>query len=210
MKFDRNQAIQAALQLLDDEGLEKLTIRALGSSMAIQGPSLYYYFPSKRVLLDAMADAIVASAVDRLLRKQPDPLTAEHVAREFRRAMLDYRDGAQVVSGSYSPTPNVLQLSEMLLGVFLRHGMARKRAVDATFNLTYFVQGFVLEEQSFIHQWGGTRNTVDKASGARQFEEALGAGYPHLTMCLDEILAADFDARFEFGLETFISKVRRT
>jgi TetR/AcrR family tetracycline transcriptional repressor len=52
--------VRAALTLLDEVGLEGLTMRRLATALKIQAPSLYWHFPNKQALLDGMADAIFA------------------------------------------------------------------------------------------------------------------------------------------------------
>src|SRR5260370_28603336 len=54
--------VQAALTLLDEVGLEGLTMRRLATALKIQAPSLYWHFPNKQALLDGMADAIFGVA----------------------------------------------------------------------------------------------------------------------------------------------------
>jgi AcrR family transcriptional regulator len=49
--------VEAALQLIDDEGLEALTMRALGQRLGVEAMALYYYFPNKAALLEAVAAA---------------------------------------------------------------------------------------------------------------------------------------------------------
>jgi TetR/AcrR family tetracycline transcriptional repressor len=202
MRVDRDKALAGALQLLNEVGLEKLTMRALGSALNVQAPSLYYYFPSKRALLDAMTDAIVAPVISQLEGTQLEKTQPADIAHAFRQAMLNYRDGALVVSGSYGATPNVLKFTDMLLGLFLQYGLPRKRAVDATFNLIYYVQGFVLEEQSFMQQWGTQEQTGARDLASNSFKKSLSTDYPNLRECMNSILEANFDARFAFGLET--------
>jgi len=50
--------VRAALTLLDEVGLEGLTMRRLATALKIQAPSLYWHFPKKQALLDGMADDI--------------------------------------------------------------------------------------------------------------------------------------------------------
>ncbi|MGH8085390.1 MAG: TetR/AcrR family transcriptional regulator C-terminal domain-containing protein [Lysobacter sp.] len=201
MKVDREMALAAALKLLDETGLEKLTMRSLGAALGIQAPSLYHYFPSKRVLLDAMADAIVAPVVQRFDTGRPEDLRMADMAREFRKALARYRDGAQVVSGSYGATPSVLKFADLLLGVFIRHGLDDAAALHATFNLAYYVQGFVVEEQAFLEQWGAVERDAERHMAAHSLEQKISADYPYLRRCLPALLAADFDTRFEAGLD---------
>ena len=44
--------VQAALDLLDETGMDGLTVRALASRLGVQAPALYWHVPSKQALLD--------------------------------------------------------------------------------------------------------------------------------------------------------------
>lgn len=210
MKVDREMALAAALKLLDEAGIEKLTMRSLGAALGIQAPSLYHYFPSKRALLDAMADTIMAPVVQRFDSADPGDLELADMAREFRKALARYRNGALVVSGSYAATPSVLKFADILLGVFIRRGLDNATALHAVFNLACYVQGFVVEEQAFLQQWGAVEHGALRQKEAWSLEGKITTDYPHLRQCLPTLLAADFDTRFELGLEVQLCSLNKT
>lgn len=53
--ISREQAVRTALDLLDDVGLDGLTLRALAARLDVQAPALYWHFTGKQDLLDEMA-----------------------------------------------------------------------------------------------------------------------------------------------------------
>ncbi len=55
--LSRERIITAALELVDAEGLEGLTMRALGRRLGVEAMAIYHYFPNKSALLEAMATA---------------------------------------------------------------------------------------------------------------------------------------------------------
>ncbi|PZR71867.1 MAG: TetR family transcriptional regulator, partial [Stutzerimonas stutzeri] len=52
--------IEAAFRLLDESGIEGVSLRKLACNLGIRAPSLYWHFKSKQALIDAMADAMIA------------------------------------------------------------------------------------------------------------------------------------------------------
>ena len=58
-KLDRQSVIRAALDLLNDVGADGLTTRKLAERLHVQQPALYWHFRNKRVLLDALAEAML-------------------------------------------------------------------------------------------------------------------------------------------------------
>src|SRR3954470_14383794 len=63
MPLEAGDAVRVALELLEDEGLDKLTVRRLATGLGVKAPALYWHFRSKRALLDHLTDAIVAPVV---------------------------------------------------------------------------------------------------------------------------------------------------
>lgn len=205
LRFDREIALKAALRLLNEVGIDKLTMRALGNAINVQAPSLYYYFPSKQALLDAMADAIVQPAMDVIAADSELNTVVLEVGRRFRNALLQYRDGAKVFAGSYAVTPGVLKLSDTLLAAFLKSGFDETAATHSTFNLLYYVLGFVLEEQAFAQRYGDAVSENSQMQVRREFRDLMAKGYPAIDRSLEAILNIDFDKRFDFGLATHLN-----
>src|SRR5207237_9092478 len=59
-RLSPDQVAAAALELLDREGLEALSMRRLAEQLGVGTMTLYGYFRSKDELLDAVIDAAVA------------------------------------------------------------------------------------------------------------------------------------------------------
>ncbi|MFC4036057.1 TetR/AcrR family transcriptional regulator [Streptomyces polygonati] len=58
--LSRERIAQAALALIDAEGLAALSTRRLAAELGVSGPSLYNHFATKEAILDAAADTVVA------------------------------------------------------------------------------------------------------------------------------------------------------
>ena len=54
--------VDAALGIVDAEGLERLTMRRLGASLGVEAMTLYHYVASKDVLLDRLVERVVTRA----------------------------------------------------------------------------------------------------------------------------------------------------
>src|SRR3954471_16911085 len=55
----RRRIVEAAGVLVDNEGLDALSVRRLATELGVQGPSLYNHFATKAEILDAVADAVI-------------------------------------------------------------------------------------------------------------------------------------------------------
>lgn len=145
----RDEVLQAALDLLDEVGLDALTTRRLAERLGVQPGALYRHFASKRALLGAMVDDLLTtdSGVADLRGDWADQLRA--MATGARAAMLTHRDGARLVVTYLRPEPAAQGWQEMLDG--LRAAGLGARGVDATLALDTvfaYVNGFTIEEQA--------------------------------------------------------------
>ncbi|WP_280469956.1 TetR family transcriptional regulator [Nocardia brasiliensis] len=57
---------QAALDLLDEVGLDGPTMRKVAAALDVQAPALYWHVANKRELLDAMARNVFVAAIEGL------------------------------------------------------------------------------------------------------------------------------------------------
>ncbi|HWJ70844.1 MAG TPA: TetR family transcriptional regulator [Sphingobium sp.] len=67
-KLDRKQIVEAALALLQEEGIEKLSMRKLASRLAIRAPTLYWYFPDRSSILREIIKTLILEIIERTPR----------------------------------------------------------------------------------------------------------------------------------------------
>jgi AcrR family transcriptional regulator len=84
------EIVAAALELLEDEGAEALSMRRLADRLGIRAPSIYKHVSGKEALEAALVSdgfAAIAEAFEEALRSGADPLGA--LARAYRRFALE-------------------------------------------------------------------------------------------------------------------------
>ncbi|RKH56783.1 TetR/AcrR family transcriptional regulator C-terminal domain-containing protein [Corallococcus aberystwythensis] len=202
MRIQRDRVVEAAWTLLDEHGLEGLTMRVLAKALSIQAPSLYWHFPGKQALLDAMADTLVRDVARTLTAESPWGAVVRTVAEELRRAFLSHRDGARVYAGTIVVSEHTLRVSDTVIGALGRAGLGPREAGWAAFSVLDYVLGFTIEEQGFTAQ--------DAEAKAREgaLRQLASERYPHAAGAVDAILDRDFDSRFAFGLDLLVAGIR--
>jgi TetR/AcrR family tetracycline transcriptional repressor len=148
MKLDKSTIIDAALDLLNDVGIDALSTRALAQRLGVQQPALYWHFRNKRALLDALNAAIQA-------RYDTHEPTADETWQQFfrrnmitfRQALLSVRDGARLHAGTEAEPDHVEQI-ERLMAFMTDQGIKPTDAMDLSIATSRYVVGCVLEEQS--------------------------------------------------------------
>jgi TetR/AcrR family tetracycline transcriptional repressor len=150
MAITRQQVIDEALRLIDAEGLDALTLRALAGRLGVQAPTLYWHVRNKSELMDALADSIMDDALDPIPSLEtgggwPEWLLA--ALTQLRRAMLAHPDGARIVSGSRASLRRA-DFSERAMATLVADGVDLQRARMRVLVGERFTVGYVLEEQS--------------------------------------------------------------
>jgi AcrR family transcriptional regulator len=59
--LDRERIARAALALIDDQGIDQLSMRRLGAALGVEAMALYHYFRNKAELLDGVLDLVLAA-----------------------------------------------------------------------------------------------------------------------------------------------------
>jgi TetR/AcrR family tetracycline transcriptional repressor len=197
MALDRETVLDTALRLIDEVGLDGLSLRRLAKELGVQAPALYWHFDSKKDLLDHLAAAVNERA-GRGSSGRPEPGQSwdEWLAegmRVRRRAMLAHRDGARLSAGN-RPTAESWPRIERTLSVLVEAGFDPQDAVRAIIVLGHYVSGFALDEQ-------GDPDREDDAPPALDPGE-----FPNLTA--GGTVALDRDTLFEYGLQRMLDGMR--
>ena len=169
MRLTRPVVLRAALDLLNEVGMDGLTTRRLADRLGVQSPTLYWHFKNKRDLFDAMAAEMLVENHDH-----PLPAPGEDWrdwlrgnAHSFRRALLAYRDGARIHAGT-RPAPDQLDCVEAQLRMLCDADFGPSEALSILIALGRFVVGWVLEEQAELEAGGDGDNVSLKPSPAAQ------------------------------------------
>src|ERR1700727_106373 len=116
MKVNREILVHGALKLLNEVGLEQLTLRRLGIELKVQAAAMYWHFKSKEELIDEMATMVLADGAPDLVpaRKQSDwKAWAVAFGEGLRKTLLRYRDGARMVSGTRLTNTEYMKTAEV-------------------------------------------------------------------------------------------------
>jgi AcrR family transcriptional regulator len=162
----RDRIVAAALDLLDEKGMEGITVRALAARLEVQAPALYWHLRNKQELLDEMATVVMRRVTETLSALPPGETWRDDLAtyaRVLRAEYLRHRDGARMFSGTRLSDPDVVKAKEAWLARLTEAGFSLAAADDALDIVTAFVVGFVIEEQerNQPRESGSPRYSVD-------------------------------------------------
>ncbi|MEW9534230.1 TetR/AcrR family transcriptional regulator C-terminal domain-containing protein [Microbispora sp. NPDC049125] len=144
----RAQVLQAAIELLDEVGLDGLTMRLLAGRLGVQAGALYRHYPSKQALLDAMVEHLVAPPAAVPLPAGPWDELLRGVAIGVREVMLAHRDGARLLSTFQRPSDEAVATFHGLAAALSAAGAPADTAIVAVDTVLAYVNGYTTEEQA--------------------------------------------------------------
>ncbi|MEV0136746.1 TetR/AcrR family transcriptional regulator C-terminal domain-containing protein [Dactylosporangium sp. NPDC050688] len=200
-KLDRRTVVETALRLLNDVGMDGLSLRRLAQELGVQGPALYRHFASKQDLLRAMADAMFIPEMAILERPPPRADWAAWLiarSRAVRRVMLSYRDGGRLKEHLHYPSDQWPGL-ELLLQMMEDAGFAVDSAWYGISTVGNHILGTVVAQQELQarQEVPAVHPPIDPARFPR---------VAHATSMRSD--GRDFDREFEYGLHLIISGLR--
>jgi TetR/AcrR family tetracycline transcriptional repressor len=198
----KDTIVAAALRLLQDVGLEGLTLRRLAGELGVQAPALYWHFRNKQELLDAMAAAMTVEHMSRPALDDPDRWREwmTHYASADRAMLNSYRDGAKLVAGT-RPSSVLFEVVERAVASLESAGFSAGDAVLGLFAVSGYVAGFALEEQA-------DRTRPDVGAGMPDME-AFQVAHPRLMAGLMESGDPQSEQSFEGGLQLILDGMER-
>jgi len=192
----RDAIVDAALVLLERDGLQGVSMRKLAQELGAGAASLYWHVGDKEELLALMLDRIVGEA--EVI--EPDPEHWQEQVKESlratRRLMLKRRDAAQLSLGRIPAGPNSLPVMERSLAVLHAAGLPPRVISYAADMFALFVGGFAFEE------------SMDHEGDPKAFGEYLASlppeQFPTLTALAGDLIEGGADERFEFSIELLV------
>jgi AcrR family transcriptional regulator len=180
--------VDEALALVDGEGLDALTVRALAARFDTSSATLYRHVASRDELLVLLVDKVLGEI------RLPDPAIDGRtkvvvLSTEFRRVLLAHPNVVDALRAAPLMGPNAVRCADAGLANLLDAGYPPDLAVPAYLAMIDYVLGSVFFQS------------------ARGNPEPLGPapeGAPTLEANWTEVGDAESDKVFAFGLETFL------
>jgi TetR/AcrR family tetracycline transcriptional repressor len=200
--LDQAQVVRAALVLLDEVGLDNLTMRRLAEGLGIKAASLYRHVRNKDELLALLGDEISSEIpLPSAAGSWRNQLT--EMGWNVRRGLLAHRDAARVLANTPPVGPRRLKHIEAVLRALRAAGLKDRDAARAAYHLNNFVTEFAADEARFAAYAAtpdvGRREIL--AEARRQFKSLPANEYPTIVALADHLTEDAPDELFQFGID---------
>ena len=195
MALSREKIVDAALRLMEREGLQSVSMRKLAQELDAGAATLYWHVGDKEQLLGLMLDRIVGQS--KVVEPDPEHWQEQvkQLARNARELLKSHRDAAQLSMGRIPTGPNSLPVLERYLAVLAAASLPPRVIAYASDMFSLFVGAFAFEE---------SLPPPDVAALAAAMEGLSPNEYPHVTSLAADLMAGDTDERFEWALELLV------
>ena len=200
-QLSREVLVREALELLDSEGLDALTMRNLADRLGVVPNALYRHVTDKGDLLDGVLDEAVARVPLPTGRLSWDEGLGA-LATAIRATMLEHPAITSLVVNRPSLGPASIAIGEYGFGVMLEAGFTPHLAERSLNLILTYTLGFVALEVPRIHQPVVTQKELEAA-----YDELPADVFPH-TATVRPIPGRIVDEeQFAFGLTQIIAGI---
>ena len=198
-----DRILAAALELVDEQGADALSMRSLAQRLESGTATLYRHFANRSELVAMMVDRMIgevdfdADAVAALPWQQ----ACTSFAQQMFDALGRHGNVASLLIGHVPMGPNALARREKILAVLLDNGFPPVVAAHAYATLSRYVLGFAI-------QLSGSAAVEQDAELAAAFHELDPARYPATLAAADD-LPVPLEEEFAYGLRLIVAGLER-
>lgn len=186
MPITKEAIIKAALNILNREGIENLSMRTLAKELNIKAASLYWHIKDKQDLYDLIAEHINQEILLPVTIDDPKKALTM-LALELRRVLLKTRDVVAIFEQSIPRTPSRIKAIRFVLTALTKYGVSDKNCITAGNLVNNYILSFVADEIRATHISPEEANEISSSFG-EQYEMNL-----------------DFEDQFLYGLRVLFA-----
>ncbi|HEX9811471.1 MAG TPA: TetR/AcrR family transcriptional regulator C-terminal domain-containing protein [Burkholderiales bacterium] len=192
--------VDAALVLVERDGLGAFSTRKLGQELGCEAMSIYHHFPSKAHLLDALVDRVINDL--GLPPPKLDPIERMRLVAYAYRAMAHrYPKLFQLIGLHRMNSAAGLQCLNGIIQTFRDAGFDAESAARLFRAFSYYIVGAALDETAGYAKGTSSQTPVPEDEVRLRFPRVAEAG-PYFK-------PQHFDATFAAGLEILLDGIRR-
>jgi AcrR family transcriptional regulator len=190
----RESISAAALQLIDLQGLDNLSMRRLGKELGVEAMAFYHHFKNKGELLDAVMERLLEE-VSLPPRGKASPLQRLKVMCEsYRQLAVKHPNAFILLSYRRFNSEQSFELYEQVLEAMDDLGLDDSLSARYFRMMGYYMNGAGLAEIA-------SRATEPDATPVKLEDFQEGDRFPHVATVVPHLRVANLDAIYDYGME---------
>ncbi len=192
----------AALALIDAEGLENLSMRRLGAALGVEAMALYHHFASKGELLDAVQERLLGE-LDLPPRGSVPPLARlRRMIASYRAIAVRHPPAFLLLAARRFNTERAFAVYEAILEAFADLGLDAAQSARWFRLFGAFAGGAGLADVA-------SRERVADATPLTLQRSPQSVPYPHVRAVAPHLTVERLDDVFEHGLDVLFDALEQ-
>lgn len=198
-ELTRERVVHAALRIVDRDGLDALTMRALGRELGADPMAAYHHLPNKAAVLDGVVEAVWSELELPVGDDEPWQAQLEHIAVAVRDTLRRHPNALPILATRPNVSAPGFRLTNRTLGVVLDAGLPPDEALAFVNAAGEFLLGHALAETAPPLPTSSDTDITAAVAAVRSTEHL-----PHLAHVLDHVDLSDvtMDDIFRAGIDT--------
>jgi AcrR family transcriptional regulator len=202
----RERVLTEALALVDERGLEALTMRALAARLRVEAMSLYNHVPSKQGLYDGIRGLLWDELRRALESGQAWQQSLRSIARSLRGIAHRHPNAFPLILSGTTLDERMLGTIARGLAMLDQGGFDRDRAAKTLNAVVHYALGYAIMERSIRAAVTPAAEGEDELETIVRLTRTLPADAPpELVRVARDCCGADPDIQFEFGLDALLA-----
>jgi AcrR family transcriptional regulator len=198
--LSREKVLSAALKMVDEGGIESLSMRNLAQTLKVEAMSLYNHVSNKEAILDGLVE-LVASEIAVPAVGDDWRAAMRQRARSAHAVLMRHPWATMLFVSRMNIGPTMLHYVDATIGCLRAAGFSYPMADHAWNAIDAYIYGFTLQKLNF------PLDPAQYAAAAAQFLPLIPVEqFPYLNGMSQEVIAGRHDGlhQLELGLELLL------
>ncbi|WP_240746884.1 TetR/AcrR family transcriptional regulator [Cryptosporangium phraense] len=203
-----DQIVDAALRVLDAEGVDAMSMRRVAQELGTGAASLYAHVDNKDDLIDAVMDRIFSEVEipEPTGDLRQDLLRLLYVTRDV---LATHRDAAKALWGRVPTGQNAMRLTDHVYGLLRKFGLPDHLVGWAGPLLFDYVTADAYESGLYAATFGDERGSAKYFENLGDYFAALPRErFPNIAELAHQLTAGGGEERFAFGLDVLLTGLK--
>jgi AcrR family transcriptional regulator len=202
----REAIVDAALRVIDADGMDGLSMRRVGEELGTGAASLYWHVRNKDQLLQLIFERVV----EEVQLPEPDPARwreqLSDLADQMRAILTSHRDVARLSLGRIPSGPALAVVTEWLFTLLKPVGIPDDVIAYLGDLFALYVGAFAFEESLGTASFTGSDLSPEQFfTMLKDYVMSLPPElFPHTQRVVDALFSGGPDARFAFGVDLML------
>lgn len=201
-QLTRRMIAEKALELIDSNGLESLSMRSLGKALNVEAMSLYHHFDNKGKVLDAVMECLLDETHWPPRGSMPPIERIRQFLKTYQQLVVNHPKAFILLVYRRFNTEQTFELYEEFLQTFEDLGLDASTSARFFRFFGYYINGAGM---AYI----ASHAAQPDATPVQLEDFKFGERFPHVAAVAPHLRMNNLDNIYQFGLDVIFSELEK-